>query len=159
MLWSDFPDEILLAIAEHVEFEYDLNALVQISRRLYHCLNGFLCRKSQQLGGAGLVTVANTGCEGSVREFLDQGANVNATDLDDDNDRTILAFATQMGHLSIVQLLLGTEGVDVNVHDEGRTPLSFAAKATMQWSSCFFRTPVSSQTPKPRMGVLHYTVQ
>lgn len=51
-------------------------------------------------------------------------------DSKDGSGRTPLSHAAEGGHEAIVNLLLATEGVDMNSKDNnGRTPLSFAAKS------------------------------
>jgi ankyrin repeat protein len=74
--------------------------------------------------GADLLKASSNGDTEEVRRLLGLKANVNAKD---QNDNTPLMFASEDGHLDIVNLLLLEEGVDINAKNkEGQTPLALA---------------------------------
>ncbi|KAJ5081559.1 hypothetical protein NUU61_009823 [Penicillium alfredii] len=99
MLLVEFPSEILLAISEYLEYECDLNALFQASRRLYAAVNplrpwnGPPSKASvRRLLEAGvppgttrhqlwmpIVVTARRGHAEIVQQFLDHGVDPNPT--------------------------------------------------------------------------------
>ncbi|KAL7787576.1 hypothetical protein V8C43DRAFT_316829 [Trichoderma afarasin] len=73
-----------------------------------------------------LSQAAGNGNINTMKELMDGGAFPNTQD---DFFRTPLSYASEMGHSSAVQMLLGDERVDPNAKDrEGFTPLLWAAE-------------------------------
>jgi hypothetical protein len=73
---------------------------------------------------ADLLKASSNGDAEEVRRLLGLKANVNAKD---ENENTPLMFASEDGHLGIVNLLLLEKGIDINAKNkEGQTPLALA---------------------------------
>ncbi|KKK19915.1 hypothetical protein AOCH_002521 [Aspergillus ochraceoroseus] len=122
---SSFPNEILLAIAEHLNTDQDLNALVRVCRQFYILLNYNLYQNHLKRGGSqGLLWAAAHGRERTVRLFLEHGA-----DLEYKSEKTgenAFILAAKSGHVSILNLLIA-QGVDVTVKENGeQTALDWA---------------------------------
>ncbi|KAL6821246.1 hypothetical protein V8C40DRAFT_280587 [Trichoderma camerunense] len=82
-----------------------------------------------------LSQAAGNGNINTMKELMDVGAFPNTQD---DFFRTPLSYASEMGHGSAVQILLGDQRVDPNAKDsDGFTPLRWAAETwdedTMRW--------------------------
>lgn len=74
--------------------------------------------------GAKLVAAGQCGNISLVRELLDAGATISASD--PQFKKTALHFAAERGHLEIVRLLLD-RGAEVDIVASGYTPLIFAS--------------------------------
>ncbi|KAL6788552.1 ankyrin repeat-containing domain protein [Trichoderma sp. SZMC 28012] len=73
-----------------------------------------------------LSQAAGIGSINAMKELIDWGAFPNSTDA---HHRTPLSYASEMGHSSAVQILLGDQRVDPNAEDEeGLAPLLWAGK-------------------------------
>ncbi|QYT06102.1 ANK_REP_REGION domain-containing protein [Trichoderma simmonsii] len=73
-----------------------------------------------------LSQAAGIGSINTMKELIDWGAFPNSTDA---HHRTPLSYASEMGHSSAVQILLGDQRVDPNAEDgKGLAPLLWAAK-------------------------------
>ncbi|KAL6810058.1 ankyrin repeat-containing domain protein [Trichoderma sp. SZMC 28015] len=73
-----------------------------------------------------LSQAAGIGSINTMKELIDWGAFPNSTDA---HHRTPLSYASEMGHGSAVQILLGDQRVDPNAEDgKGLTPLLWAGK-------------------------------
>ena len=73
------------------------------------------------------LTAAYRGNIEKVKALLEKGVNINAIDMDEDQD-TALHYAAWKGHADIVKLLID-EKADINVLDRsGMTPLHFAVR-------------------------------
>lgn len=127
MTLLDLGNELLLAIAENLELERDINTFVRANRRLYNLLNAYVYRHNvQKFGSSGLLWAANCGQEAAAQKFLKEEANVHATN---EFCRTPLLLAAKEGHEAVVKLLLEKQGVELNSKDNNsQTPLSLAAE-------------------------------
>lgn len=131
----DFAPEIVLCIAECLDTDGDVAALVRTNRRLHHLLDPYLYRRNaQSSASSALLWAAKNGREVTARKALDSGADINAqtvhvegpfresTPLDAFNRRdhgggyTPLCLAVRAGNTDMVKLLLAVDGVDVNAH-------------------------------------------
>ena len=83
------------------------------------------CDISPLKANSSLYAAACAGNAEIVRLLLASGADVNMAD---ENGRTPLHFAANLGHMECLKLLLASPGVNVNVKDNGNdTPLICAA--------------------------------
>ena len=72
-----------------------------------------------------LIGAVKSRDEGKIRDLLEKGADINATDED---GWTVLIYASNNGHLEIVRLLL-EKGANINVTNQyGYTSLMRASK-------------------------------
>ena len=127
MLLPNLPNELLLSIADNLESERDMNAFTQANRCLYNLLNVYLYRhNAKECRSSALFWASKHGRETTVLKSIDGGANVQVTDPD---GLTPLSWAAQMGHVSVVKLLLSKDSVDPDSKDSyRRTPRSWAAE-------------------------------
>ncbi|KAL6799555.1 hypothetical protein GGI42DRAFT_327833 [Trichoderma sp. SZMC 28013] len=73
-----------------------------------------------------LSQAAGNGSTNTMKELIDGGAFPNTQDA---RYRTPLSYASEMGHTSAIQILLGDQRVDPNAKDtKGFTPLEWAAR-------------------------------
>src|SRR5882762_7043654 len=104
MLLLDLPNELLICISEHLDFEKDINALSRSNRRLHHLLNTYLYSHNiRHHRSIGLRWAAIHGQEGTVRNFLLKGADLEITETD---RYTPLSLAAAYQHEPVVKLLL-----------------------------------------------------
>jgi len=86
---------------------------------------GIGCDKERWFRIARRFNAAKRGDAGAVRQLLENGT---PPDLQGFHGVTPLAFASSGGHKAVVQVLLATDSVDVNVRSaDGQTPLFWAA--------------------------------
>ena len=133
----NLPNELILMIAESLEAECEINALVQTNRHLYGLLNLSLYRLNiQQNGSSALLwaaqhgqgTTAKTLINERTREETVKGKIPYVRTVPETN-QTPLSLAAEHGHESIISILLSQDSLDVNYGDYlGRTPLFCAAK-------------------------------
>ncbi|EGD94621.1 hypothetical protein TESG_02130 [Trichophyton tonsurans CBS 112818] len=127
MYLANLPCEILLVIAEFVEHERDLNALVQTSFRCYSGLNIFLYRHSvRNTCGAGLVSAAGKGSLGAVQKFLDLGVDVNWKRAP--RGQTAIQNAALGGHIEVVRHLLNIKGIKLRYANDLGSVLDYAIR-------------------------------
>ena len=109
-------------------------ASVSLAYRLFYCGGNsrFWSRIRCDKADIDLIVATRMGLESMVRKFLLAGdIFVNSTGAW--RGRTALACAVDLGHDKIVELLIGTPGVDINAKDrDQRTPLLIAAEVGRQ---------------------------
>ncbi|EZF71378.1 hypothetical protein H105_06343 [Trichophyton soudanense CBS 452.61] len=129
MRLAELPPELVLAIAEALQNEHDVNTRVRTCRRFHQALNTFLYQYNvRHSGGSGMYRASFTGNASAVGKFLDQGADLNASP-----SGAPLISAAIRGHYNVVELLQDEElaalllnaGADINLGGySGNTPLS-----------------------------------
>ncbi|KAJ5100890.1 hypothetical protein N7456_006942 [Penicillium angulare] len=137
MPFFDLPSELILMVAESLEAEREINALVQTNRYLYTLLNWYLYRFNiQQNGSSALLWAAQHGRDMTAQTIISEraqeeivtGKRPHVWTMPEAN-QTPLSLAAEHGHESIVSMLLAQDYVDVNNGDSlGRTPLFCAAQ-------------------------------
>ncbi|KAF1997664.1 ankyrin, partial [Amniculicola lignicola CBS 123094] len=133
----DFPDELLLCIADYLETERDVNALSQVNRRLCSLLDTYLyCHNVQCSNSSALVWAAEKGEVSTARKLLEQRANVEIMSgriscyPHTYTDVKPLWLAAWWGHIEMVKLLLEVPNIELEPRDpqQGKTPLHMAAR-------------------------------
>jgi ankyrin repeat protein len=122
-------NDVILLIADYLESERSINALVRTNRRLYLFLNGYLYRynvvNARSTEWSALHWAARHGQERSVAESIAQGGELESKEVK--YGRTPLCQAAENGHKAVVKVLLKA-GADFEAEDVfGRTPLFKAA--------------------------------
>lgn len=147
------PNELLLAIAEELEHEADVNSMARASLQLFYCLDSFLYRQNaRKFDCAALMWAAKHGREDTAQKALryaktsaGDALELSAANGHEELTKSLLNIcidqgektrvyrqnaairASAKGHISIVELLLETGDISVNCRDQrGRTPLSYA---------------------------------
>jgi ankyrin repeat protein len=111
MQMSDLPNEIVALIAEFLDDEYCINALLQTCRKLSLLLNHSLYTFNVRCSHAcALEWAAKNGYEATTRYTLEAGASPNATHYE---EWLPMALACIHGHEVVVRLLLD-HGVNPN---------------------------------------------
>jgi ankyrin repeat protein len=120
-------NDVLLLIADCLESEQSINALVRTNRRLYLLLNSYLYRYNVvNAKSSALHWAAIHGQKRSAAESIAQAGELESKDYR--YGRTPLCQAAENGHTPVVNLLLEA-GAEFEVKDKsGRTPLSIAAE-------------------------------
>ncbi|OQE44273.1 hypothetical protein PENCOP_c002G04392 [Penicillium coprophilum] len=113
MTFLNVPNEVILLLIPHLEYESDINALSRTTRRLHELLNPILYRHSvkQRNGGYTLEWAAITGSTSTARLILEAGAPPDACGC---QPLQPFALAAIYGHCEIIELL----------HEYGVDPLS-----------------------------------
>ena len=131
-------NELLLEIASYFKYDSDINALMQITGRLYYLLNTYLYRHNiRYFKKSALEWAICNGVVPVVQKMLDEGIPVNFLI----GDSQPIKLAIRYGHESVVKLFLD-RGVDpdpaglvyptkkarrkTNKEDEEETPLHCA---------------------------------
>jgi ankyrin repeat protein len=119
-------NDVLLLIADCLESERSINALVRTNRRLYLLLNSYLYRYNVvNAKSSALHWAAIHGQKRSAAESIAQGGGLESKEYR--YGRTPLCQAAENGHTNFVNLLIEA-GVELEHKDSrGRTPLSWAA--------------------------------
>lgn len=104
MAFLDLPNEVVLLVATHLEYAYEINALCCTSRRLHELLNPVLYKYShaQQNGGYVVEWAAINGLVSTTRLILEAGAPPNACGW---MVKQPFALAATHGHSEIIELL------------------------------------------------------
>ncbi|CAG8900252.1 unnamed protein product [Penicillium egyptiacum] len=111
MQMSDLPNEIVALIAEFLDDEYCINALLQTCRKFSLLLNPSLYKFNVRYSHAcALEWAAKNGYEATTRYTLEAGASPNATHYE---EWLPMALACIHGHEVVVRLLLD-HGVNPN---------------------------------------------
>jgi ankyrin repeat protein len=135
---SDFPNEIILAIAKELHSESAINALARTSRHFYSLLNPFLYRyHAADPKMPALRWAAKQGYANTLINLLDAGVDLFAPSLlcTDQKRHTLnhhpLLSAIQYGHLHIVEIFLDRGGMSKRLKEKDYDlPLIFALSYT-----------------------------
>lgn len=74
-IFSRIPNEILLCIADLLEYSWDLNSFAQVNRPLHAILNRYLYQRNiREFHSSALSWAAMHGIESTARRMLDEGA-------------------------------------------------------------------------------------
>lgn len=127
LLW--LPNELLLSITESLQYEKDINALLQTNLRLYHLLNAYMYRRNIRTSeSSALFWAAKHNKVATSQKLMKEGAKASIITTLSGRQWTPLALAAEAGSGNVVELLLGENGVNPDLKDEcGNTPLSWAA--------------------------------
>jgi ankyrin repeat protein len=122
-------NDVILLIADCLESERSIGALVRTNRRLYLFLNSYLYRynvvNAHSTEWSVLHWAARHGQERSVAESIAQGGELESKEVK--YGMTPLCQAARNGHTLVVKVLLEA-GADIEAEDVfGRTPLFRAA--------------------------------
>ncbi|KAG8410775.1 hypothetical protein J3458_016868 [Metarhizium acridum] len=122
MSLSGLANELLVAVAEFLDAERDIDAFAKSNKRLYSLLIAHLYRyNADNSNASALVWAAKTGRVETLQRAVSTGVKVH--------EFALLPIASEEGHLNFASLLLRTPGVDVNVKNEdGWTSLVLASK-------------------------------
>lgn len=127
MSFSNLPPELVLFIAGTLHSTQDINALIKVSRGLYHLLKKYLYQYNVDYeSSCGLGHAVKTGNLSATCYFLSlPRVNVHVRD---DAGQTILHAAAQRPDGFYIMMILLRDGrVDINATDfQGRTPVSYA---------------------------------
>jgi Ankyrin repeats (3 copies) len=94
------------------------------------CRNGFLPLQDEWISTANFYNAAKSGDVDSVKELLAEGIKPDAKNI---RSVTPLWIAAARGHKSIVELLVGTEHIDVNsLSISGRSPIFWPSALGME---------------------------
>lgn len=106
--FSRIPNEILLCIAEELEFPWDLNSFTQVNHSFHATLNRYLYQRNiKEWHSSALGWAAEHGIESTARRMLDEGASPSCDqNCESSPDHDPLAMAARNGNDSLVQLLL-----------------------------------------------------
>src|ERR1700740_3445304 len=105
---SDFPSELLLKIANHLDAAAT-NAFACTNRGLHNLLNkGLYCWDMTQTLSRSLIWGAENGVEGTIQWAVDAAPKFNPW------FHIALQIAAQRGHVPVVKLLLKVDGIDPN---------------------------------------------
>jgi ankyrin repeat protein len=120
-------NDVLLLIADCLETERSINALVRTNRRLYLLLNSYLYRYNVvNAKSSALHWAARHGQERSAAESIAQGGELESKEFR--YGESPLCQAAVNGHKDVVNVLLEA-GAELEVKDSlGQTPLYLAAK-------------------------------
>ncbi|KAJ5294455.1 hypothetical protein PENANT_c006G06987 [Penicillium antarcticum] len=120
----DLPNELLLAIANPLDSEGDINALVQTNRHFHSLLNSHLYKHNVLHNeGSALEWAAAHGILASVKEFIQQGARIQGL-----VSSQPLLNAARYGHVEVVAYLLS---LGANPYSEEKRPLK---RTPIQWA-------------------------
>ncbi|KAN0074399.1 Ankyrin repeat-containing domain protein [Elaphomyces granulatus] len=123
---SDFPPELLLKIATHLDAA-ETNVLACTNRGLHNLLNdGLYCWDVTQTLSGSLIWGAENGVEGTIQWAVDAAQKFK---LISESFHIALQIAAMQGHVPIVELLLKVHGINPNF-EGGRlqaAPLLLAA--------------------------------
>lgn len=104
MALLDLPNELLLLIAQRLDDDYDINALLQTCKQLFLLLNRYLYEHNvRHFHATALEWAAKHGKETTARQALEAGAPPNAVY---DDEFVPMALPCIHGHEGIVRLLL-----------------------------------------------------
>lgn len=116
MGFSDLPLELMYQIAEYLDFEKDINALVRTNKHSYSLLNGYLYRHHvTQWKAEAYESMCISGLSNSMRMLLSEGMPPDARLPNWDP----FTLASMYGHEDIVKCLL-EKGANPN----GKQPMS-----------------------------------
>ncbi|PHH92703.1 hypothetical protein CDD83_5940 [Cordyceps sp. RAO-2017] len=115
-------NELLVAIAQRLDSEKDINALARTNRRLYQLLIAHLYRHNARWSGSSaLYWAARVGRGETLQRAVTVGAKLH--------EHGLLSLAAEYGQEGIVHLLLAVDGIDLNVkHGSQWTPLAVASR-------------------------------
>jgi ankyrin repeat protein len=123
LLLLDFPSELLLCIAEKLQSLRDINAFTQTNIRLSMLLDPYLYRCDAEDTNWAIYWAAIHGKRATATKYLEARRYAKCLS----TSQKPLFEAIRNGHHSIVELLLGTEGINLNLKgSDGHTPLSLA---------------------------------
>ncbi|KAI9924772.1 hypothetical protein AWENTII_009880 [Aspergillus wentii] len=139
------PNELIECIADNLEYDSEISALSQTSRRLVWLSDSYLYRQSALRDtSAALEWAIAHGQENTVKRLLEAGADANGPAPDNDNslfnDRynynTLLSLAARFGYVRIVRMLLeyGAKPQPADDADPDENG-SHSERGTMSWAA------------------------
>jgi ankyrin repeat protein len=141
---STVSNELLLLIAQQLQSQKDLNALIKVNHRFYHLLKHLLYRYNlRHQNGDGILQAANLGSIPAVAQFIKVGYRVKGQPVHDREhlpdrfgnqvlcschlEHPILD-AAENGHSALVKYLLSAGSEPDLENNLGETPMHLAAK-------------------------------
>lgn len=121
------PPELLLMIADRLEFECDINSFVQTSRQTCAVLNRYLYRFNvANRQGSGIVQAASTNQQNSVQYFIDAGISKI-----EGWGQGPLMYASAYGYYSVLKALLeagAAPNFDAYLGSQSANPLVYVCR-------------------------------
>jgi ankyrin repeat protein len=141
---STVSNELLLLIAQQLQSQKDLNALIKVNHRFYHLLKHLLFRYNlRHQNGDGILRAAKLGSIPTVAQFIKEGYRVKGQPVHDQEhlpdrfgnqvpcschlEHPILD-AAEYGHSALVKYLLSAGSEPDLENNLGETPMHLAAK-------------------------------
>jgi hypothetical protein len=148
---STVSNELLLLIAQQLQSQKDLKALIKVNHRFYHLLKHLLYRYNlRHQNGDGILQAAKLGSIPAVAQFIKEGYRVKGQPVHDQEhlpdrfgnqvlcschlEHPILD-AAEHGHSALVKYLLSAGSEPDLESNLGETPTHLAAKNGFSWSS------------------------
>lgn len=113
---SDLPIDIILIIADFLEYSWELNAFAQTSRFFYPLLSDHIYEHNvRYFNGSILTWTSKHGSELVARKAIDAGADTMTSH---DGKQTAMVLAAKHGHAAIFRLFLETGKIPTHVLTE-----------------------------------------